>query len=67
MDRAVARGTAPPDEAMLRLSRALLLRFLGRSREAQAELAAVRQANGDDAGVALAADRTEGWFGLADA
>jgi hypothetical protein len=66
MDRAVARETTPTGEAMLRLSRALLLYLLERSPAAHAELTAVRRTYGDDGGVAQAADRTEDWFHVVD-
>jgi hypothetical protein len=62
MDRAMGRETAPRAEAMLRLSRALLLQYLDRPAQARAELAAVRRAFGDDAGIGQAADATEHWF-----
>jgi hypothetical protein len=66
MDRAVARETTSVGEAMLRLSRALLLYLLDRSPAAHAELAAVRRTYGDHGGVAQAADSTEDWFRVVD-
>jgi hypothetical protein len=66
MDRAVARETSSVGEAMLRLSRALLLYLLDRSPAAHAELVAVRRTYGDHGGVAQAADSTEEWFRVVD-
>lgn len=56
MDRAVARETTELGEAMLRLSRALLLYYLGHFLRARRELAAVRSAFGHDPSVVQSAD-----------
>jgi hypothetical protein len=57
MDRALDRETQANGEAMLRLSRALLLKYLGRSRAANAEVSAVMLQHGGDPSV-MAAGRT---------
>jgi hypothetical protein len=55
MDRALDRETQAGGEAMLRLSRALLLKYLGRPRAANAEVSAVMLQHGGDASVRAAA------------
>ncbi|MBV9466556.1 MAG: hypothetical protein JO169_10630 [Solirubrobacterales bacterium] len=57
MDRAVNRETQPAGRAMLRLSRALLVWYLGRWRAGEAEVQAVMREHGDDPSVMLACRR----------
>lgn len=56
MDRALTRETQPSGQAMLRLSRALLLGYLGRWRIAHREMNAVARQHRDDISVVAAAN-----------
>jgi hypothetical protein len=61
MDRAVDRETAPVGKAMLRLSRAVVLTWLGHPRQAQAEISDVLSSCEND-DVADAADQIAAWL-----